>query len=106
MKKISIWIIGIIIIVGVAGLVIPIKTIAPKDTRVILEHTHETFIAPPCFDQSDATNNIAGADLKTAKKNNYSANDACTESSLTEKDNLLTAFLKNIGILNNKWDDW
>lgn len=107
MKKILGWVIGFILVAVVASLfLIPTETTPPDDTRMILEYTKETYIAPPCFEQADPTNNIEETDLESAKEM-YEANGACTNEELEpEKDTLGTALLKKIGLMNTKWDEW
>lgn len=87
--------------------IIPKQTKPGKNTRVVLEHTHETYIAPPCFQQSDATNFLGDEDLQEAKKLNYGPHDTCTEEALApDKDRLFISILKDIGLLSKKWDGW
>jgi|SRR5699024_7380990 len=105
--KRTLWITGIFVLVLLASLFIPKNTEPPEDTRIILDHTYETYIAPPCFDQADATNFLEETDLKTAAELNYAAHDQCTEASLqTEQDSLLIGLMKSIGIIHTKWDEW
>lgn len=108
MKKLLLWVIGFIVVVFLISLFIPTTATPPKDTRIILEHTHKTYIAPPCFEQSDPTNNIAESDLETAvEEEGYPAHDACTKEELqAEEDTLGLALLKKIGLMDTKWDAW
>lgn len=108
MKKLLLWIIGIIVVVFVASLFITTKTAPPKDARIILDYTHETYIAPPCFEQADPTNNNIGeADLGAAQEINFTAHDDCTESEFEEEEDiLLIALLKKAGLLRTKWEEW
>lgn len=39
----------------------------PDDTRMILEHTHRTYISPPCYEQAQKTNHIAESTLGEAR---------------------------------------
>lgn len=83
------------------------ETVPSKDTRIILEHTHETYIAPPCFEQSGATNFIEDADLDEASELNYPPHDTCTEEALQgEEEPLFISLLKDIGLIEKKWDGW
>lgn len=106
MKKIVFGILGLLIIVVIASLIIPGEAAPPKDTRVILEYTEKTYIAPSCFEQSGASNNIGEEDLEAAEEEEYSPHDSCTKEYFEkEESSLLIAFLKNIGILSAEWDE-
>lgn|SRR5690625_1646772 len=94
---------GLIII----GLVIPTEVKPSLDTRVILEHNEETYIAPICFEEAEASNYIEETTLERAQELNYAPHSACTEEALEgEESSLLVGLLKNIGILSKKWDHW
>ena len=78
-----------------------------SDTRIILEHTYHTYIAPECFQQSNPTNYLQDSTLGETLRLNYEPHDACTEEALeSEKDPLIISLLKDVGILNKKWDNW
>jgi len=107
MKKILYTIAGVFIIILIVTLFIPGKTSPPDHTRVILEYTHNSYIAPPCFEQSDATNNIGEDDYAAAQEMDLQAHDSCTKGEMeAEESSLLVAFLKDIGLLSTKWDGW
>ncbi|HEY4601884.1 MAG TPA: hypothetical protein VIG73_11510 [Cerasibacillus sp.] len=79
------------------------------DTRIILERHYKTYIAPPCFEQSDPepTHFLDETSLKEAKAMNFDPHDACTEEMLKgEKEASIISLLKNNGILSSKWDEW
>lgn len=108
MKKLILWLIGIIVVAFVVILFIPSETNPPEDARLILDYTHDTYIAPPCFEQSDPepTNNIDETEWENAK-DMYEAHDACTEEAMEpEEDTLGISLLKKIGLMNTKWDEW
>ncbi|MFC5591481.1 hypothetical protein ACFPRA_21580 [Sporosarcina soli] len=95
---------GIVVLIA---MLVPIETHPSPDTRVILEHTYKTYIAPVCFEESDPTNFLQEATLQEAKSLDYAPHSSCTEDALkSENDRLLTSFLKQIGIMNKKWDSW
>lgn len=86
---------------------IPRETHPSANTRIILEHNKKTYIAPLCFEQSNATNYIEESTLETAKKLNYKSHSSCTQNALkSEKDRLITSLLKDLGVLDKKWDKW
>lgn len=101
------WLILVLIVLVLVSAFIPKETQPSGDTRVILEHTHETYIAPVCFEESDPTNFLEDSTLEAAEKLNYPPHSECTEKALEgEKDRLLTSLLKDMGIMSKKWDEW
>lgn len=101
------WLILVIIALVLVSAFIPKETHPSGDTRVILEHTYETYIAPVCFEESNPTNHIADSTLETAESLNYPPHSECTEKALeSENDRLLTSLLKDMGIMSKKWDQW
>ncbi len=91
----------------IIGMIIPRETVPSEDTRVILEHTYQTYIAPICFEESDPTNFLEEATLQKAESLNYPPHSPCTEKALeSERDRLLPSFLKEIGVVDKKWDSW
>ncbi|MFC3038642.1 hypothetical protein ACFOGI_00055 [Virgibacillus xinjiangensis] len=104
MKK---WWLIIATVLIAAGLLLPGHTQPSDNTRIILEHTRQTYIAPVCFEQAEPTNWIAEATLGEAEEMNYPPNDTCTEEALAgESEPFLLTFLKNVGIIDKKWDNW
>ena len=53
-----------------------------SDSRVILDHTHKTYIAPSCFEESNPTNFIENSTLGEAEELGYPPHSACTEEAL------------------------
>ncbi|MBY7143791.1 hypothetical protein KFZ56_12190 [Virgibacillus sp. NKC19-3] len=105
-KKTWIFILTFIGIILIAGFTIPKETHPSGDTRIILEHNKSTYIAPSCFEQSNPTNYLEDAQLQDAADLNYEANGSCTEDAFeSEQDALIISLLKDIGILNKKWDN-
>lgn len=105
-KKTWILVLVLIGIILIAGFTIPKETHPSADTRIILEHNKSTYIAPSCFEQSNPTNYLEDAELQDAKDLNYEANGACTEDALdSEQDALIISLLKDISILDKKWDN-
>lgn len=96
--------IGIMVVIS---LLISRETKPSPDTRIILEHTYKTYIAPRCFEQSNATNFLQDSTLDEAQYLNYEPHDHCTEIELESiEDSLFISILKDIGVLDKKWDDW
>lgn len=100
-------VIMLMIVLIIVSFLIPKETKPSSDTRIILEHTYHTYIAPKCFQQSDPTNYLQDSTLEEAQNLNYEPHDSCTEAALeSEKDSLFISLLKDIGVLNKKWDNW
>lgn len=86
---------------------IPMQTNPSGDTRIILEHSVEKYIAPRCFEQSNPSNFIEDSTLEKANEINYGPHSECTIQALeSEENSLFIHVLKNIGLLNKKWDNW
>lgn len=101
--------IGIIIVIGllIAGFVIP-REIKPSDsTRIILEHTEKTYIAPACFEESNPSNFLEDSTLEEAYSLNYDSHSSCTVDELeSEENSFIISLLMEWGILNKPWDSW
>lgn len=107
MKK-SLIIVGIIILsLLIIGFGFEKETKPREDTRLILEHTYKTYIAPPCFEDSNATNYLEDSDIAMANQLGYEPNDACTEEALKPvKEKIIISFLHEFGILKTEWSTW
>lgn len=76
-------------------------------TRVILEHTHRTYIAPSCFDEADATNFLEDSTLEKAQELQYPPHSSCTEESFKgNRDSPFISLLKELGIKEKDSPDW
>lgn len=99
----------ILIIVAIVCVIsmLPKNTKPSPKTRLVLDHTYHTYIAPPCFQQADATNYLQDSHLKEAREFDYDPHDQCTIDALAPvKDRLFISVLKDIGLLKKKWDRW
>ncbi|RFB13619.1 hypothetical protein DZB84_16795 [Bacillus sp. HNG] len=107
-KKRFLWMIAFICVIGIgASLLIPKATHPSKDTRVILEHTYKTYIAPICFEKSNATNFLEEGTLQRGQDLDYKPHSFCTEEAFkAEHDSLFENLLKEIGWIEKKWDNW
>lgn len=101
-------VVGIVIIsLLIIGFTFEKETKPKEDTRLILEHTYKTYIAPPCFEDSNATNYLEDSDIAMANQLGYEPNDTCTEEALEPiKEKIIISFLHNLGILKTEWSDW
>ena len=108
MKK-KLWTIAIVFVgLLILSIFFISKAVQPSpDTRVVLEHTYRTYIAPLCFETADATNFLEESTLGKARTLDYKPHSSCTEKALEAENNLLfISLLKEIGIMDKKWDDW
>lgn len=107
MNKKTIIILSLVLLILVFGFIIPKETKPSANTRIILEHQYQTYVAPRCFEQADVTNYLEDATLGKAKDLHYNAHDLCTENELkADKDPFFISLLKDIGLLKKKWDNW
>lgn len=106
-NRLFIWMIVFICIVVNASFLIPKATQPSGDTRVIVEHTYKTYIAPLCFETSNATNFLEESTLQNAQDLDYTPHSSCTENALkAENDSPFESILKEIGIIEKKWNNW
>lgn len=103
-RTISISIIMVSLLIG-SSFFVRMNDGPPEYTRIILENTYGTYIAPPCFEQAQATNNLAESTLSEAKKFNYRAESSCTENQLQpELKSVFVIVAEKMGLKVNKWD--
>jgi len=83
---------------------VEINSVPPNDTRIILEHTNKTYIAPPCFEQAKTTNNLGDSNLGRARALNYQAESSCTEKYFEpERKPIIEVLAEKIGFKSGKW---
>ncbi|WII39833.1 hypothetical protein [Paenibacillus thiaminolyticus] len=104
-KKGWIAVIAAAIVIG-ALFVVPVTLHPPDSTRIILEHTYQTYITPPCYDRAEVTNNLAEGALKHLKDYpSYSPESACTRDSLEPQKATAIVWLgQMMGISKGPWD--
>ena len=107
MKK-TLIIVGVIIIgLLIVGFGFEKETKPKDDTRLILEHTYKSYIAPVCFEDSEATNFLEDSDIEMANQLGYKPHDDCTEEALKPiKEKIFISFLHDFGILETQWSTW
>ncbi len=104
-KKTQIGILFVLFILIIGALYVPINANPPSDTRMILEHTYKTYIAPPCFGQAEATNNLGESNLGKALELDYKAESSCTEDHLKPvKKPVIQVLAEKIGLVSGNWD--
>ena len=107
MKKTIIILTSIIWVLLIASFIIERETEPSPDTRIYLEHTYKTYIAPNCLQESEPSNYILESTLQEAEDLGYPPHSECTENELKpEKNKLIVHILKELGIVEKKWDNW
>jgi hypothetical protein len=109
MKKNNLWIWGTVILAAVLLILffMPRDNQPSPQTRVILEHSHRTYIAPSCFEESNATNFLEESTLQGARDLNYPAESACTERAFQgNRDSFFVSLMKELGIMEKESKDW
>lgn len=77
---------SIILFVGMAVFFyLPFSFSPSESTRIILDHDKETYIAPPCFNQAQATNYLEETTWGKARESSYESNSVCTKEALNSK---------------------
>ncbi len=105
MKKTAV-IVSVLILMVIASLFIPVSVSPPDDTRIILDHDTRTYIAPPCFQNANASNFLEETTLQKAlEQNGYRPEGACTSNKLkAKKTSVLQWFLLKTGMTKGQWD--
>lgn len=107
MKRGLIIVGALVVVLLVLSFIIQKETKPSDNTRVIIEHTYSTYVAPPCFNDADVTNFLEDSTLGAAIDMDYDPHDNCTEEAYkNEKNSLFISLLKDIGFLQKKWDNW
>jgi hypothetical protein len=97
--------IGIILALLLAAMLLalfflPRENEPSPNSRVILEHTYRTYIAPSCFESADATNFIEESTLEEAAALGYLPHSDCTnELFQSTNDSPFTSLMKELGII-------
>jgi len=104
MKRITLFAVCFVLLI--AGIfTIKVETAPPANTRIILEHTYQTYISPPCYEQAQKTNNLSEADLQKAQDLNYQPESGCTKDSLEPiKQSIANAIAEKMGLKESKWE--
>jgi hypothetical protein len=101
-KPLIIILLAVVILVSV---LVEIPHHPPRSTRVILDHSLQTIIAPPCFEQAEFSNNLSESTLENAQKKQYMPESVCTEYTLASEDKtLLQIILEKTGAKRSRWD--
>ncbi|WP_394120928.1 hypothetical protein [Planococcus donghaensis] len=109
MAKKKIWIVALLLAAFLLLLLffIPRENMPAPESRVILEHTFRTYIAPSCFEQADATNFLEESTLEQAKELNYPPHSPCTEKAFEgNQDSGFIRLMKELGVMEKESQDW
>lgn len=61
---------------------VPMSFQPAGDARIILDHTLRVYIAPPCFEQAEATNYLTETTWDEARESGYRPESDCTADKL------------------------
>ncbi|MTD31409.1 hypothetical protein [Planomicrobium sp. YIM 101495] len=76
-------------------------------SRVVLEHTYRTYLAPSCFELEDPTNFLEEATLADAVELGYPPNSDCTREAFEgNRDSPFQSLMKELGIMDDDKPDW
>ncbi|CAG9622686.1 hypothetical protein [Sutcliffiella rhizosphaerae] len=105
MRKLFIYLFGILLVISVIVSIVPVTISPSNDTRVILEHNYNTFIAPQCFEQADVTNFLEEATLGKATELGYNEESMCTKEAFKplQKPIIVKALIK-MNLISSPWD--
>lgn len=104
MKLISITFLSIVALFAIIGALIKTTDVAPPHARIIVDHSLQAYVAPPCFNDADVTNDLEDTTLGKAVELGYKPESECTESALVgEPRSLLSKLLELLGFIEGQW---
>ena len=109
MKRKKIWMVVLLLAAAILLLLffMPRENMPAPETRVILEHSFRTYIAPSCFEQADATNFLEESTLAEAQELEYPPHSSCTEEAFEgNQDSGFIRLMKELGIMEKESKDW
>lgn len=109
MKRKQIWTAALLVACALLVVLffIPRENVPGVESRVVLEHSFRTYIAPSCFEQADATNFLEEATLEQAQELNYPPHSSCTEKAFEgNQDSSFIRLMKELGIVEKETEDW
>lgn len=94
-----------IALAALLALFIPISAQPPGETRMVMDETLETYIAPPCFNQAEVTNDLRETDWSAVKQSGYGAESACSaERMMPVKQTLGQLLFQTLGLSKSPWE--
>ncbi|MDN3428059.1 hypothetical protein QL992_04215 [Microbacterium sp. APC 3898] len=109
MKRRKIWIVVLLLAAAVLLLLffMPRENVPAPESRVILEHSFRTYIAPSCFEEADATNFLEESTLAKAQELEYPPHSSCTEEAFEgNRDSGFIRLMKELGVMEKESKDW
>ncbi|MGI2328664.1 hypothetical protein [Planococcus sp. YIM B11945] len=106
-NKIGIWAALLIAAVLLVLFFMPRDNEPSPSTRVVMDHSVRTYIAPSCFQEADATNFLEDGTLQIARDLDYAPHSECTEKAFKgNRDSMFVNLLKELGIMEKESKDW
>ncbi|MDE5412152.1 hypothetical protein [Alkalihalobacterium chitinilyticum] len=104
-KQISILLSVFIILFALIGSLVKTTEVAPANARMIVDHSHNVYVSPPCFNEADVSNFLEEVTMKDALDMGYRPDSSCTEESLIgESRSLISLLFETVGLRKGKWD--
>ncbi|OLO42758.1 hypothetical protein BTR23_01800 [Alkalihalophilus pseudofirmus] len=103
-KQISILITVFIILFVLVGSLIKTTEVAPANARMIVDHSLNVYVSPPCFNEAEITNFLEEVTYGEALEMGYAPDSPCTENSLIgEPRSLVYQLMEVVGLHMGKW---
>ncbi|NMM52655.1 hypothetical protein [Paenibacillus aquistagni] len=82
----------------------PLTSHPSNHTRMVVDHTLQTYVAPPCFDDAELTNYLSETTWSKVKELHYKPESRCTEERIQPiKQTLWNKLLQSIGLSSSPW---
>lgn len=106
MKTKLVLLIAVVFVIAIiSAFFIKVQVEPPNDTRVIVEKTNKTLIAPICFENAATTNNLAEGTYEQGKALGYKPESSCTVNALKpQSERLITVIAEKLNLAKSKWD--
>lgn len=103
-KRASLYGIGALTVILLFIVLVPLPYPPSGDTRMILDHTLQVYVAPPCFTNDGFTNFLSETTWAEVKKTDYKPESACTEDKLQPvKRTIWNRVLEAAGLVPSPW---
>ncbi|MCG7407015.1 hypothetical protein MH117_06250 [Paenibacillus sp. ACRRX] len=95
---------GGLLLVLLIMLFVPLSFQPPGNTRMVIDHTLRVYIAPPCFNEADLTNNLIETTWHKAVETGYGPESDCTANKMKPiKRTLWDKVMELTGLIPNPW---
>jgi len=103
--KPSLWIVITLVLGYVVLFWIRVPVQPAGSTRMIVDHSLQVFVAPPCYNDAKITNNVSESSLSRAEELQYKPDSACTEEALQEvQETFMHILMEKLDIRKGIWD--